>query len=423
MQNINVVFEYLNESKNQVTWPNGINKYDNEKYQLNFFNNYGLHEIFQDNKKINNLHVFSLKDLEDRVLPENEKYLYFLEIQKPWMYPVMFKDKEFFIIPQRIINDVKSNRAKIVIFLGYEGPGFYPDDFGLIINHIKYLIDINNLPSNGIVYVDGNYLCEAHLNKFDIKAYYYNLFQNSDSFSICKVPYHRYNSIKESITNKTLRPKKYLCFNRAPREHRSYLVEKILKNNLLKNAIVTHCHTKYAVNFELNPTPYNIEVDMEYLKQHTPLVYDIVEIKNINPNYIDVETQLKCYFNIVTETWFLYEPSRMYYSEKIFKPITCLQPFIIVGQPYSLKYLKQMGFKTFNDFIDESYDEEIDPVKRLDKIVELTKKIYNMSQTELSDMLYKMLPILDWNYNHNITLAESERSGRKFLNRIINEWD
>ena len=32
--------------------------------------------------------------------------------------------------------------------------------------------------------------------------------------------------------------------------------------------------------------------------------------------------------------------------------------FILLGNPYSLNWLKSLGFRTFSDIIDESYDNE-----------------------------------------------------------------
>ena len=38
-----------------------------------------------------------------------------------------------------------------------------------------------------------------------------------------------------------------------------------------------------------------------------------------------------------------------YLTEKTFKPILNMQPFVIVGNAYSLKMLKQLGYKTFGN--------------------------------------------------------------------------
>ena len=425
MQNINIVFEHLHENKRELYWPNGIKIGDQERFKLNFCKGNGYYPFYiLRTENSENVKLFHYRELESGLL-KREKYLYFIELSKPWACTEMFEyDNNFFTIPEAILSDVRNNIAKIVMLVGYEGLGFAPPRCNAIIAYIQNIINTNNLPQYGVVYIDGNVLCETYLKQFGIKGYYYNIFQSAKYYNIDYVSTEKYNEIKNNIINKITRPKKYLCFNRAPREHRSYLVEKMLKNNLIEDAIVTHCEANYYDNVggaESTPWNYFIDVDLEYLKKFIPLVYDIQNIKNENPNKLNVSAQLQCYFNVVTETHLDQDSTRMFYSEKTFKPITCLQPFILVGQPFSLKYLKDMGFKTFSDFIDESYDETINNVERLDKIIDVVKKIYSMSQAELNDMLYNMLPILEWNYYQNIYISNSQ-DGKNLLNRIVSEW-
>ena len=42
-------------------------------------------------------------------------------------------------------------------------------------------------------------------------------------------------------------------------------------------------------------------------------------------------------------------------TEKTYKPIAFMQPFILVAAAGSLRHVQDMGFKTFNEFWDESY--------------------------------------------------------------------
>jgi hypothetical protein len=58
-----------------------------------------------------------------------------------------------------------------------------------------------------------------------------------------------------------------------------------------------------------------------------------------------------------------------------------MQPFIIVGSKHTLKYLRQLGYQTFDGFIDESYDDCNDDtrfaaiIKSLEKIKQIDDKI------------------------------------------------
>ena len=45
--------------------------------------------------------------------------------------------------------------------------------------------------------------------------------------------------------------------------------------------------------------------------------------------------------------------------------------------PYYLHGLRQMGFRTFGSWWDESYDEELNPEKRRDKILTVIRKLRN----------------------------------------------
>ena len=59
-------------------------------------------------------------------------------------------------------------------------------------------------------------------------------------------------------------------------------------------------------------------------------------------------------WHVVTETVFYY--NKLHLTEKIFKPIVSKQPFMLLGAPGNLEYLRSYGFKTFDGIIDESYD-------------------------------------------------------------------
>ena len=73
----------------------------------------------------------------------------------------------------------------------------------------------------------------------------------------------------------------------------------------------------------------------------------------------------------------------VFLTEKTFKPIKYGQPFIILGTPNSLEYLRDQGYKTYSPWIDESYDQEHDVRFRWYAIMEIARKISNMSLEEL----------------------------------------
>lgn len=89
-------------------------------------------------------------------------------------------------------------------------------------------------------------------------------------------------------------------------------------------------------------------------------------------------------------------------SEKTLRAIDNRIPFIIVGPPYTLEYIKSLGFKTFNKWWEESYDQETDHQKRMYLILDLIEKIGNLSFNELQEIYQEMIPTL--NYNRKVFL-------------------
>jgi len=102
--------------------------------------------------------------------------------------------------------------------------------------------------------------------------------------------------------------------------------------------------------------------------------------------------------HLVTETVFNYP--NIFLSEKTFKPFINKRPFLLASSPGCLKNLQDLGFKTFNDYWDESYDAITDPVDRIIAIVDILEALCQLPFSHLLNMLDNMQPILEHNYNH-----------------------
>jgi hypothetical protein len=102
--------------------------------------------------------------------------------------------------------------------------------------------------------------------------------------------------------------------------------------------------------------------------------------------------------HVVNETVF-YQP-KLHLTEKIFKPIVAQRPFILVAAPGNLKYLKNYGFQTFGPWIDESYDDILDPDLRLDAVAKEIEKFARMSLPELRNIHQDMQAVLAFNKKH-----------------------
>ena len=74
------------------------------------------------------------------------------------------------------------------------------------------------------------------------------------------------------------------------------------------------------------------------------------------------------------------------------------KPFVVFGGKNYLEYLRQMGFRTFEDFWDESYD-GYSEADRYMQILVLIDKLAQKSLEDLETMYWDMKYTLDHNYN------------------------
>ena len=85
--------------------------------------------------------------------------------------------------------------------------------------------------------------------------------------------------------------------------------------------------------------------------------------------------QTRC--SIVLET--VYD-QRIHLTEKTLRPLACGHPFLILNGPGALETIRSYGFKTFQPYINESYDKEQSPTKRMDMVLREMRRINNSSE-------------------------------------------
>jgi len=212
------------------------------------------------------------------------------------------------------------------------------------------------------------------------------------------------------------------------------LLSLLLNSNLLKdvNYSIDLSLAYFNIGLELaNGTGYN---GKRYLKNDkirsdaTNGFFKLNKIKKRTVDFDDInsvwgfgfekkENYLNSYFSVITETIF-YETGH-YISEKSFKGIQHLHPFVIVGKPGILKYLKSKGFKTFSDFWDESYDTIEDDSDRMEVLYKLIESLLNKSNEEWDSLNEKLLPILIHNRETLLKIDERELN-ETYINNLYN---
>ena len=202
--------------------------------------------------------------------------------------------------------------------------------------------------------------------------------------------------------------KVFISFNNLIDKNRSYrltLISMLIRANLTKHGHISMSQqdTVKKIKNELYSPNSSLSKESKYLIHKTMLpdppllIIDTATTTGTLSANDNLDTLCSGLFHVVTETIFYDE--KLHLTEKIFKPIVARRPFLLVGAPGNLAYLKSYGFKSFDCWIDERYDLETDPDQRLAKIVNELDKLCKLSDSDLMHMYKEMQDILEHNFN------------------------
>jgi hypothetical protein len=322
-------------------------------------------------------------------------------------------------LPLEFIETIKQNKTKILLASIAEATEIVSDFFDNLIKELSRF----GLNETHLILLDSNQ------NFLDVTTNF-KIFTTLHFIVICNYHPNELNDLNyisdiptiEEVSNITHRNKHFLCLNRnSQRPHRYYLSLFFEKENLYKKSLFSLLMNLHENNFE----------KLKYLEHYKssvlskiPMELDTQDrLKSIEGFHVGntffKEHYLDSYFHIVTETCFT--DGQIFFTEKILKPIMCLQPFIVLASPNYLKKLKGLGFKTFDSIWDESYDEIVDNEDRLIKIFDLILKISEWTIEECEKNYKSVLDICIYNREHLSKFWEIDEFSN-ILNSIQNEW-
>lgn len=188
----------------------------------------------------------------------------------------------------------------------------------------------------------------------------------------------------------------YLCYNRKPRIHRTWLMDSIIKNNILDRGWVT---------FEKGHYP---EIDIK--SAETDQEKHTGDTRFTRPEDIlslgDMNLWRDSYLTVVSETdhddpWQL--------SEKTWKPIFGLRPFLINGRREVYDVLERLGFYTPKDLFKNN-----DLDCHYESVVKQIKSLYEKTPEQLYQMWEDQYEMLVYNRKRMYEMANSDP--KKILN-------
>lgn len=335
-----------------------------------------------------------------------EKGRYYYPIDFDWRlfcYDNLFITSDRHIkIPQNVIDDAKQGFAKILCVNPLEG--FALSKFEDIIKN--KILSANDLDWNHFVILSGNCVERSHSG---IPNIYYNGWEEVFDSYTNQFNQKIFERNLENIISKKKRTHKFVCLARRPRDYRlavyanfyPYRTQGILTLGTDTGSAFNMTNWFNSVRQQY---PRSADKITNSLKMTIPRQYD-VNVTKLNPTCPhsgdqDIKKYEDSYLHVVCETHFRSCHDRLFFSEKIIKPLIFLQPFVLFGAPHSLKQLKKMGFETFSPVIDESYDDIEDDDQRLIAIVNQVEQIISLSDDDLNNLYLELLPRLIHNYFH-----------------------
>ena len=203
--------------------------------------------------------------------------------------------------------------------------------------------------------------------------------------------------------------KVFISYNHLISKYRSYRLH--LVANLIEQDLVKHGHVSLFLSDEQGTWKQTIEDRNTPLSGHArikiyqalrdvtePLTIDTKHPKGSLSANVNIDDLTSALFHVVTET--VYFQDKLHLTEKVFKPIVAKRPFFLVAALGNLAYLKSYGFKTFDHWIDESYDNEQDHYIRIEKVTAELARLCAMDRSALEQMHLEMQEVLEFNFNH-----------------------
>ena len=320
-------------------------------------------------------------------------------------------------LESQILDAIKLGLCKVLFIFPTEG-------YMNTVHHVRWLSEfarLNKLDSNNFIFSHSNLKFQDTLDlaqskgieiKFKflpINYFEYNLWFLNGSSPCYQEDNKRYKEKLDEYLkdNRHKNFDKYFnILNRMPRLHRIVLFTGVMSNSKLIEK------TEISLGTEgIYPNPRIIKILEQISKSYPEYVnsYNFSKTHDFSiPTELDVDLNINrapeftrefyktSFMSIITET--LIEDNILFFSEKIFKPIYNLHPFILLGNPFSLQKLREFGYRTFDRWWDESYDLETDYLKRISKILKVMETISEWSKDKCIAVTQEMEEVLVHNF-------------------------
>ena len=282
----------------------------------------------------------------------------------------------FKLLNEQYIKDLREGRAILLLDNSHEE--YHPK---WLFNFFHDSHEMMKLPAECLVYLTGNAIverlyeewCEERSVSNKIKCLTFAIFEEEIFCNHQKV----YTpSILDHLEYKN---KNYTwsfnCLQKRPRGHREQFFDLLCDNDLVTKGLCSYPDRDVWIHGEVHD-------DSNYGSY----------VSRLHPEYC-----LQTFVTVVSEPQYFSFENSVFNSEKVFKPIACNHPFIVLGGKGSLASLKKRGYRTFRNYFDESYDDIDDDEERMHAIIDVLKHIESIE--DKNAWFESMRGVLTFNYD------------------------
>ena len=232
--------------------------------------------------------------------------------------------------------------------------------------------------------------------------------------------WHRNHRVPPTPIHAHARPYQFTILNRTHKWWRATVMADLQRSGILKVSQWSY-NTDLSLGDDPAENPIEVDTlelaqDLEEFIKFGPYICDNLNSNQHNDHHLHVsEHYTQSYCHIVIETHFDADQSGgAFLTEKTFKPVKHGQPFVIVGPAGSLQALRDLGYKTFDHAIDNSYDLEHNNTRRWQQALNAIQKIRQQNPQAWFDSCLD-----DLQHNQQLFLASKKQRLNNLYDKLL----
>jgi hypothetical protein len=321
------------------------------------------------------------------------------------------------VMEPELLEDIRKRRCALVFDMSNEGPDLNEKIF----RELFAWMEQNRILPGTVVWLAQNRALQAKLQAWAgdrghwVTCECYDFFVKAIAalFSPSaaeKVLEHGPEEHIQRVFDPALKDRLLLCLNATPRVSRVLTISALIHFGILDEALVSFPGMSYVkegnsfaqINkfIESNPSlNFLLPSLLKTICLSNLVVDSFGEEGNSLATKVDPRPYERTFFSLVTETNFS-DGSIERVTEKIVKPFCLGHPTLVVGNPYSIRFMMELGFQEWEGVIDRSYDAVGHPAGRFITLFDEVRRQVRGIRAEPGEWLGRVREVGAHNVRH-----------------------